>query len=268
MPHWGWPIISIGIYLGDEREQLRKSRQHVERAIELDPTYGRAHNSLGFINTVEGDFAAAMQSYDLARLYYDKYHWGYAILLFALGRYDEAVVHYAEAAGLDPLSTAVREQLMISRQCAGQYRRLVDEAQEQLQLEPDSIFARVMLADAYIELGDTENALRYAEEVAASERNDLSMAYVFAKAGQTDRARAALDAGDVVNEWLRAASAAAALGDAHLATDILESAIDRVGPEIGDFTWSFGHIRCVPTLMSLEGNPRFDALVARMDLPD
>jgi len=273
-PNWAPSHATLGMayhfnmHLDDQAEKLRKSREHIERSLEIDPTFGQAHNSLGYINTVEGNTEAAMASYDLARRYYDRYHWGLAILLFTLGRYDEAVEEYLEARRLDPLSTPVHMQLMIAQRCAGQYRSMLDEALTMLRLEPDSYFPKAMLAQAYIEIGDTENALRYAEELAASERSDLRMAFIFARAGQFERARAALDSDEATSRWLRAAPAAVVLGETDRALDILETAFQRTEPEIGGYAQQFGHIRCVPALMSLAGNPRFDALMEKLDLPE
>lgn len=273
-PEWAPPHAGLGMayhfnrHLGDEAEILRTSRRHLERALELDETLGSAWNSLGYVNSMEHEFEAAFAAYDRAREYGYDYHWGLAILLRQHARYEEAVDEYTEALRLNPLSREIRHQLIDVFYCSGQYRQAISHASDVLRVEPSNGGIKHALANAYSEIGDLSNATRFAEELISEFRSDSLMAYVLAKSGEHERARNAIEANNSTDIWWVRSPAAAALGDDELAIDILLEAVEEeLANDTPDLRW-FGRIRCMPALRNLEGNPRYDALIERLDLPE
>jgi TolB-like protein len=259
-------IQHFGRFMGDHTEQLRKSRQNIMRALELDDTLGRAWASLGYINTIEGNYSAALDAYERARANGETNNWGYAILWNALGRYEDSVREFREARRRDPLARAIRAQLIDAMYCAGQYNDVVDEALDLARVEPDNNFARVFLADAYSAIGDYENAMMFAEQVAAASRAETRIAYALAKSGQAARARAAIEAAVTPGQfWWTRSRAAVVLGDDESAIEILEAAVSEAESGGRAMLWNLGYMRCSPELLSLEGNPRYDALIEGLD---
>jgi hypothetical protein len=95
------------------------------------------------------------------------------------------------------------------------------------------------------------------------------MAAVFALVGQDGRARRALDQLDATEPFIvvDVAPAAIVLGERERAIALLEDAAIAVQEDISlrnDWLWRF---QCMPEIQSLQGHPRFEALVERLDLP-
>ena len=77
------------------KEAGAKARQAAEKALELDPSLGEAHASLGNVLLVfEWEFAGAEREFqraiDLNPAYPYSHQW-YAELLYATGRYEESI---------------------------------------------------------------------------------------------------------------------------------------------------------------------------------
>jgi TolB-like protein len=246
----------------NQEEQLRISRQYLMEALRLDENYGRAYDSLGYINTIEGDYDAAFESYDRARETGVDSPWGRAILLYRLARYNESTEAYRRAASKNPLSFPIKRQLIETLYCAERFRELIVAAEEMLRLRPDATSVKAFLAYAIVRTGNIEEGLRLANEVSAASGNDLRVMTVLAIAGQDERVRAAIssvaEAGDW---WWESVPAAIVLDETDLALDILEKAESATPDEM----WN---VRCVPEIKSLAGNPRFDALMKRLDLAE
>ena len=84
-----------------------EARKAAAKALELDPTLGEAHASLGFHKFLyDWDFPGAEQEFKKAielTPNYAQAHHGYAIFLSNMGRHEEAVHEAVRASGLDPL---------------------------------------------------------------------------------------------------------------------------------------------------------------------
>ena len=85
--------------------QVALAREHLERAIGLDPDFADAHYNLGAVALAEGDAASAIATYRRAvalRPAYPEAHNNLGGLLAATGALDEALVHYRLALRFDP----------------------------------------------------------------------------------------------------------------------------------------------------------------------
>lgn len=245
----------------NEEEQLRISREHVMDAIRLDDRYGPAYASLGYLESLAGNYQEAFDAYDRATALGAGNNWGRAILLSELARYDQAVSEYRKAVAWMPLSLAVKGQMMNALYCADQTSELEAVAREMVGLVQDSAGPRSMLAYALARNGKKDEALRLADEVAANDGNELGIVRVLAVAGREERARAAIHSVNDGTWWWTRVPAAVILGDTNVAVDILELAEreSRAG---------LTEVRCPPEIRTLAGNPRFDALLLRLNLPE
>jgi len=110
----------------------------------------------------------------------------------AMGRFEEAISECKQAIQLDPLSDEKRVQLGWTYIYARRYDESIRELQKLLELRPDYELARIHLSWSYTLAG------RYAEAVAELERANVvddspSAPWVYAKAGQRDKAVSLLD---------------------------------------------------------------------------
>ena len=85
--------------------QAALAREHLQRAVGLDPDFADAHYNLGAVALAEGDTASAIAAYRRAialRPAYPEAHNNLGGLLAATGALDEALVHYRLAVRFDP----------------------------------------------------------------------------------------------------------------------------------------------------------------------
>ncbi len=91
-----------------EYGDIREAKDMLEEILLDDPTYGRAHNHLGWIYLIKlDDFKRAECHLKMAMRYAPRYPGGYrnyAHFLYTVGRYDDLLAHVAKTskiAGMD-----------------------------------------------------------------------------------------------------------------------------------------------------------------------
>jgi len=175
-------------------------------------------------------------------------HWGYAFLLTALRRHNEAITEARRAVEVAPLDLTVRiEQFEMARQ----YANAISECKRILEIDPQ--FAR-----AYSDLTTLyEESRRYSEAFASYEK------YLELSGGAYDQGGMRAVHRATLNDDLRMASLAgeyAVLGDVDSAFEYLERAYAE---RDGDLTW----LQADPAFDSLRSDPRYADLLRRMGLP-
>ena len=101
---------------------LAGRRAAFRRAIELHPDYATAH------------------------------HW-YAFYLQTIGDIEGSLARIERASEIDPLSPVINSERSLFYSYARQYDRALQEARRFLAVAPASAYARVLLAQAYAQLG-------------------------------------------------------------------------------------------------------------------
>jgi eukaryotic-like serine/threonine-protein kinase len=252
-------------------EAYTKARVAALHALEIDENLSEAHVAMGgVLQNHAWDWAASEEHFRRA-IAADPgnagaYHW-YSDLLSALGRSDEAVAAMRRAHALDPLSLTVNMSLGACLFYAHRYEDAVEQQRRTLELDPQFAPAHRMLGGALEQLGRLDEAI--AEyKTAAALSNDLAatalLAHTIARAGRPDEARRihAQLKEDAQRRYLSPYSEAAiytGLGETDAAFERLEKAYairDR------GMVW----IKVAPRLDPLRGDPRFDALLRRMNL--
>lgn len=118
-------------YAGLDRDEMYPpAMRAVQRALELEPEFARAHSVLGELRRMNNDAQGSEESFlramDLNPNESLAYHW-FGNMLFAQGRFPEAVVWHRHALELNPLSVTISNSLAQDLLAAG----LVEEAAEQ-----------------------------------------------------------------------------------------------------------------------------------------
>jgi len=172
-----------------------RATEEAERAIEIDNSLGEAHAVLGQIQEYAWDWADAEREFKLALekapAYATAYHW-YFIFLGVMGRDDEAFSAIKKAVELDPYSPIIQANLVQAYMGRGDDGDADEVAKKILAIEPQFFFGRVFRAEILARQGHSKEALGYLDGInlaGLSSHNLGSVAYAYASAGETGKAR-------------------------------------------------------------------------------
>ena len=265
-----WTVIPSFSY-ASPADCLPKAKAAIQRALEIDPELPEAHTVNAMIAaTYEWDWAKADAEFkrsleldpNLAITHY-RYAWTF---LSPLGRHDEAIAEMKIAMEKEPLYLIQGANYAGVLMYARRFDPAVEQAKKTYDLDPNFAGAKNWLCHTY------NMKAMYAESLAISERSlDSDMpfladaGYAFAKTGQRDKALAVIErwkVGEktkyVMNYWV--AVTYAALGDKDGAFAELEKAYQN-------HDWFLQRIKVDPFMDPLRDDPRFDAIVKRLNYP-
>jgi TolB-like protein/Tfp pilus assembly protein PilF len=268
-----WYVLST--YAGSPPiETLPKAKEAVATALEGDSSLAEAHMALGLIKSIyDWDWTGAEQAFRQALTLKPGLalgHTQYAMHLSVMRRHDEAVGEAKLGVELDPLSNLARGQLSMVLNQAGRHQEAIDQASEAVAIDPTFGVGYGRLMTALIDAGRTKEAMTVFErrkQVGGSgwASNPSGGARIYALSGRREEARRAL------NETLHRASERyvapgaiaqiyVALGETDEAMRWLQRAYDSRDINLP------GHL-ALRTMEPMRTDPRFQALVRRMNLP-
>jgi serine/threonine-protein kinase len=234
------------------------------KALELDPNLADAHSAVGAVSTDDWQWERAEQAFRQATaLNPDNQDmcYCYATLLSILGRHAEAVQLLQHAAKVNPLVSASFANLGMRLYEARRYAEAEVALQRALDMESENLFARVFLGIVYQATGRADAAVPLYERPPL--RDTPVMATALAEAGRAREAMDVLRKREPVadpSEYLAFARTYAALGDKDRAFQWLTKAFDAHAAYIQLANVS-------PIYDVFKGDPRFEALLARLHLP-
>jgi TolB-like protein/Tfp pilus assembly protein PilF len=248
------------------------ARAALLRALEIDSLLAEALTSLAFIQMeYDWDFVGARRLFERAielnPSYYRAHLW-YGIYLRAIGRPDSSLAERRKAMELNPLSVSLSSHLGFVYADRGDYQRAVEQHRRVLALDPSRPSGHSWLGLTYAFQGRFEPAIQECETaVEMSERHPLwvgILAYVYAAAGRPAAARSVLQEleerseDEYIAAWLFA-PVYAKLGEMDLAFQWLEKATE----ERGSVTH---HLKLDPRFAEMRADPRFSALLREIGL--
>jgi len=249
-----------------------KAKEAAERALALDNTLAEAHSSLAFVkHRYEWDWIGAEEEFKRAITLDSNYataHQWYSSYLMAVGRPAEAIEEARRCQELAPLSLIIGSHLAWMLYNAGQYEEAIEQCQKILAIDPNFFAARRYLGLSYEQVGKTREAieeLTKARELSGNASVVLAaLIHAHAVSGNKTEARRLLDEA-LANQSQRKISAydqaiiQAGLGDKQQAFALLEKAFE----ERSEY---FPYLVVEPRLKPLRSDPRFSALVGRLNL--
>lgn len=177
-----------------------RAKEAALRAIGLDDSIAEAHAVLGYILFKrEWDFSGAEREFrrTLELAPHSIYHQGYALLLSALGRHDEAITEINLAERGDPRSLTVKVNAGIIHACAGLPERAVERLNDTVELEPRASIGHWALGLAHVAGGDYAQAIRAFQKAMRLSRGQVfataDLIHALAKSGKRNEARRRLD---------------------------------------------------------------------------
>jgi eukaryotic-like serine/threonine-protein kinase len=248
-----------------------RARTAATRALELDPTLGEAHASLGWMKSqFEWDWAGTEREYrraiELNPEYGTAYHW-YAWYLATVGRHAEAVQSIRRARDLEPASPVIHSRVGLFLYFARRFDEAVEECRKSLEMDPTFAWGHNSLGSVYMEIDRQADGVAELENgLSLSQRGVIEMSYLghaYAVAGRQADARKLLAE---LKEWsarryvppMYPAVIYGALGEKDAAFDCLEKAYaERSVP-----SWYLPD----PRLDPLRPDPRFQEMLRRMGL--
>jgi tetratricopeptide (TPR) repeat protein len=133
-------------------------------ALELDDQLGEAYVSLAAVNELDGNYAAAeaayVQAIELNPGYATAHSWYGLFLRWCMGRNEEAVEQAEQALILDPLSAVLRMAYGDVLFAVGRFDDAMSQYRRSIELDPAFSGSHKMLADLYLyAYGQTVDAL-------------------------------------------------------------------------------------------------------------
>jgi non-specific serine/threonine protein kinase len=252
-----------------------RARAAAQRALELDETLPDAHFSLGMIlRSQSWDFSGAerefRRSVELNPDYWGG-HTGLSILNRTRGRFDDAILALKRPRNLDAIGLlSVSLNLGATYWYAQQFDSAIEQFRKLRELEPGNAVVRALLADSYACAGQREKAIEECEQTMGLDQSAvirLVTACTYAKIGKTEEAHrllleveSAWKPGDPLPQVIAAAHAR--LGENDAAFEWLEKGFQQREVIF------LPDLKFQPMFEGLRGDPRFDALVKRIGIPD
>lgn len=252
-------------------EAYAKAKAAAQKALELDPTMGEAHASLGHLNSFNYEWEEADKQFrraiELSPGYATAHHW-YALQLSALGRHAEAIQYMETAQKLEHLNLIINANVGWCYYMARRYDDAIAQQRRTLELDPNYPAAHAYMGQAYIAKGLFEPGIAALQRAVSASSEDprlrAELAYAYARAGQHEKARAIL--GELI-----AASDARPVPAYHIAmvyTGLGEiaSALQWLERSHRQRDARIVNINVHPAFEPLRGEPRFQKLVRELDL--
>jgi tetratricopeptide (TPR) repeat protein len=251
-----------------------KALHAARRAVAADPSLAEAHGLLGLIQgSYEYDWTAAKASMQKGLALNpdsSKVHYWYAGVHLVAGSLEDALAEFEKARETDPLSTLVLLALSRGYNQAGRYDLSEERSRQALEIAPNLRVALSNLGETYSHQGRHKVAIELLEKAHFQTAggyfpaDTLGKAYV--RAGRRQDAERLLaellgkrrEGGYVAGVAI--ATIAAALDQYDLAFEWLDTAVTERDPNL---LWN---IKTDPGLATIKSDPRYQAILGRMNL--
>ena len=253
-------------------QAFTEAERLIERALEMDENLSEAHTAKANLAMQHRlDWQTAKRELEKAIALNPSNstaHSYYATLLNLSGNIEKALNEVDRAQELDPLSVMVRYQHSSIRIFSRDYKQALPHAERAAQLMPNDATARQILATAYYLCGMTNEARREMRASLKLEKDPGVKAwavYMLSTLGMVDEARNLATEVESEKESVRypgpeLAVMYLALGERERALGLLESSFNEAPVTfLFNFRW--------PAFDPVRGDPKFEALVARLNLP-
>lgn len=254
-------------------DSMPQAKAAASRALEIDESLAEAHSALGYYLTLyeldldrsEKEFRRAIE---LKPNYATAHQW-FAANLTVLRRFDEALAELRLAEGLDPLSPDIGTDLGATFVFARRYDEAIAQFKRTLVRDPNFSRAHSYLGWAYGSKG------MYAEAIAAARSAlELNNSYFIkgylalwlARSGERDEARR------ILVELEKAASEGyvrpSTMAVVYIGLGDKEKALNELEKEVSSRSFNAIYLAVLPDVDDLREEPRFKAMLKRMNLPE
>jgi len=275
-PDWAPPYVGMANYYKSlpfysdvpPAVVLPKARAALVHALQLDESLAEAHAVNAYIRAYyEWDWRAAEQEFrralELRPNYADAY-FSYSRFLASRRRFDEAIAQLGHALELDPLSLSLQTNRSLLDYFAGRYDKAKQGLMEVLKSDSTDRLSRWGLALVAEQQGRVDEAIAILERLGGTSLNTKSsLGHAYGLAGRARQARNVLRVLQTAAERSYVPSyffalVHAGLGERDQALRYLEKAYEERSTVLA-------YVQIDPRLASLRAEPRFVALVRRLN---
>jgi serine/threonine protein kinase/tetratricopeptide (TPR) repeat protein len=254
------------------KDALAKVKPAIDHALALDDSLGEAHLDLASVkDSFDWDWAGAEKEYQRALALNPNYataHQWYSLSLVWRGKFNEAIEHADIAVNLDPLSRIIISNSANVRFFARRYDEAAGILRKAIEADPDSSPAHFNLSWVYEAKGMCKESIDEAVrglEIAGEVEDAQALRRGFTEAGCLGAARRGFerDKERAKNEFVAAE---------HFAADYLrlgnkEEALRSLEKGYLERDSGMTYLAVDPLYDPLRSDPRFQALLRRMNLP-
>jgi TolB-like protein/Tfp pilus assembly protein PilF len=263
----------LGFFRGRPRDVMPGASLAARKALAIDNQLGAAHLSLGDVNAVyDWDWEAARHEYETALRINpndSSAHFSHSLLYLApLGRIDEAIQEMQRARDLDPLNVVIHTYLGMLFYFGGRYEEAVTQLRNTIGMAPDFAEVHSTLFRVHLEqhkFAEARAELDRSHALMGQTVPGLADAQLAAAEGRMESARQLQAACErtYAHEYVSLASMACvhtALGDKDGAFRYLDRAFEERDGMLA-------YAKIFPAFATLRSDPRFTALLRRLNLP-
>lgn len=267
-------VLMSGFAAASPSDSLPKAKAAAQRALEFDSTLGEAHASLAqAFFAYDFNFAEANREFrraiELNPNYATAHQWYAQSGLLILGQFDDAIAEMKRALELDPLSVIINADLGSVFFHARRYDEAIEQLRKTLEMEPGFYYARWNLGQALEVKGLVREAIAEYEKAIALNDDPVPLGllgHLYARIGEKDKALEILQQLHEMSKQSYVSPYNFALIHLGLGQkDETMRFLEKTFEERDGYSIAF--IKNDPMLDPLRGDPRFDALVARVFAP-
>ena len=254
-------------------EAISEAKVAAQKANDLDPTLSEAHVAMGHIKLwLDWDWLAAEREFKQGIALNSGSalaHGQYAMFLAAMGRLNDAIDELKRAQSLDSLSPIINTDLGWCLLYADQSGEAIRQFRTTLELDPNYVSARWGLGAAFTQqhlYSDAAEQLKLARTL--SEGSPLivgHLGYAYGLSGA--RKEAAQTVSELQVMAAREYVPSSALAIVHAGMGNKAEALDWLDRAYEEHDFSLVFLQVAPWFESLRGDPRFEQLTRRMQLP-
>ena len=254
-------------------DSMPQAKAAALRALAIDDSLAEAHTALGFyLSNYEWDREASEKEYrraiELKPNYATAHHWLGADLVY-VKRFDDSLVELRRGEELDPLSPIIGTNLGDTLVFAGRYDEAIAQYKRTLVSNPSFAYAHRALGWAYGSKGMYPEAI--AETRTSIELNNASSAKGFlglwlARSGKRDEAVKLL--GELKQEATQGYVQGYTLALIYIGLGDKEEALNWLEKQMSGRSETANAYAVAPELDVLRAEPRFKAMLKRMNLPE
>jgi TolB-like protein/DNA-binding winged helix-turn-helix (wHTH) protein len=249
-------------------EGRRLARDAVERALSLNPNLAEAHAQMGRIKQqVDYDWAGANASFQRAVALEPGNPENVAFAAWSaavLGRFDEALQLDRQAIDLDPLNAGSWEHLATIEFMMGQLDQAAADSKKALEVDPDHWSSPPMLSRIYLLQGRPQDALPEIEHVHNATNRAPLYALTYYALGRKKESDAALS--ELITKYH--ASNAFEIAEVYAFRNQTDEAFEWLDRAYSQRDPSMMSTEMDPLLKSLHNDPRFAALLKKLNFPN